>query len=772
MKTNQKKAIWLLIVGATMGCPYEASAQRPPASPLAPNLALPMPMGAQRGAVVELTLTGTNLAGPLGVVTSFPAKITIPKDNNNGQDNAKLRVQIDVPATAALGYGTIHLATSRGISNPRLFCIDDLPQIVETGMNRSAATAQAVPVPGVVCGRVDAQKATVFKFAAKAGQRLAFDLIGRRLGCPLDAQMAIIHEESGRMVAYDHDAPGLQTDPRIVHTFKADGNYLIEIKDVLNRGGADYAFRLRIGDFPCAVVPIPMAAKRGSKATITFAGPEATSAKPVNIDVPSDPTKEFLWVTPQGNSGLSGWPVLLGLSDLEQIVEQEPNDDVKKGQVVPFPCGITGRYPQSGDTDVYRFTAKKGQPIVIQAQTAEWHSPTLVYLVLRNAKTGGEIAKSNPEAAPPADQTLEFTPPDDGDYLLEVQHLNFAGGSSEAYHVSLRPKTADFKLVLGADRCDVPADGYTAIPVDAVREGYNGPIAVRVESTAGVTGSATIPAGQKSALIALQAKPGMPALASLVVVGEATIDNQKVVRSASLRSALGPALADLPYPPRLADVMALVITEPVPLALTAKLEPAEVFPGASVKFTVIAKRGDKLDDVVNLNAILGVPANVTVPKALPPIAKGKQDSTAELKVAANAPIGVFDLMVSGKIKQKVDEFQVYAAPLRLIITNPVALKVEPGDVKLAAGDKATLKIATLRKAGYKGPLKIEVRKLPTGVTATSPMIADGMDGATVEIQAAANAALGEKRDVEIAAIATGAGNLTEIVPFVITIEKK
>ena len=33
----------------------------------------------QRGAKLELTLTGTNLAGPTGLWTSFPAKVTIPR---------------------------------------------------------------------------------------------------------------------------------------------------------------------------------------------------------------------------------------------------------------------------------------------------------------------------------------------------------------------------------------------------------------------------------------------------------------------------------------------------------------------------------------------------------------------------------------------------------------------------------------------------------------------------------------------------------------------
>src|SRR5581483_2580238 len=109
--------------------------QKPPPpvkpNPQAPVLNMPAPLGMQRGTSLELTLTGTNLADPTGVLISFPAMVTIPTDNKNGLDNTKLRVRLEVPADAPLGYHTLRLATTRGMSNLRLFCIDDLPQVLE-----------------------------------------------------------------------------------------------------------------------------------------------------------------------------------------------------------------------------------------------------------------------------------------------------------------------------------------------------------------------------------------------------------------------------------------------------------------------------------------------------------------------------------------------------------------------------------------------------------------------------------------------------------------
>jgi hypothetical protein len=83
-----------------------------PAPTPPPALTAVTPNGIQRGTALELTLTGTNLAGPLGAWASFPAKITIPNDANNGKDAAKLRVKLEVPKDAPLGYHSLRVATA------------------------------------------------------------------------------------------------------------------------------------------------------------------------------------------------------------------------------------------------------------------------------------------------------------------------------------------------------------------------------------------------------------------------------------------------------------------------------------------------------------------------------------------------------------------------------------------------------------------------------------------------------------------------------------
>ena len=49
-----------------------------PVNPQAPTIGFPSSLGAARGSNIELTLTGTNLAHPTGLHTSFPHPVSLP----------------------------------------------------------------------------------------------------------------------------------------------------------------------------------------------------------------------------------------------------------------------------------------------------------------------------------------------------------------------------------------------------------------------------------------------------------------------------------------------------------------------------------------------------------------------------------------------------------------------------------------------------------------------------------------------------------------------
>jgi hypothetical protein len=747
-------------------------AQVPP-NPLAPNLAMPAPMGMQRGTSLELTLTGTSLADPIALWTGFPAKVTIPTDNNNGKDNAKLRVRLDVAKDAPMGFHALRLATKNGISNLRLFCIDDLPQVMEVDTNRSKTTAQAVPVPCVVVGRADPEVSDYFKISATAGQRVSFEILGRRLGSAFDPQLSLIDPRTQRELAYSNDAPGLQTDARLTHTFKEAGDYLIEVRDVQWRGGADFWYRLRIGDFPCATTPVPMAAKRGSKVTVQFAGPNVAGVPPVEVTVPSHPAAEVVWVTPLASNGLYGWPVALAVSNLEEAVEQEPNNEPAKANRISVPGGVTGRFEPKGDIDHFVFAAKKGQRWIIQAHTHEWNSPTEVLMVLKNAM-GMQVAATNPAADP----RIDYTVPADGDYVLAVEHLLFWGGPDETYRVTISPYEPGFDLTLGSDRVDIPVGGVGVVPIQTVaRRDYNGPIEVTVEGPPGIKGQAVIQPGpivpnQPAGLLFLTADPGMaPGPVILGIMGKATINGKLMTVRASARPVVSQALANLPYPPRqLYPQVAAAVTGKPPFTLAVQFDTPEQMRGGPAAITVTTTRAAGFTEEIAL-APLGLPPNVA--PTLKTIPKGQNEVKAQVTPAANAALGQFAISVSGKAKFQNKDYVVLAAPTKLVVALPFDLKVEPVPLKVAPGGKEKLKVTAVRKGGYQGPIAVEVRNLPANVTAPKATIAMGQTAVDIEVTAAGNAAVGDKADVNVLGTAAAAANQQNASPnFTVNIMKK
>ncbi|HEV3444026.1 MAG TPA: hypothetical protein VG099_05245, partial [Gemmataceae bacterium] len=674
-----------------------------------------------------------------------------------------------------VGYHSLRLTTVRGISNLKLFCIDDLPQAPEVTSNRDKTTPQALPVPCVVAGTLDAEKSTWFQITVKAGERLSFDVLGRRLGGPIDPQLSIYDVASKREIAYENDSPGCQSDPRLSYVFKTAGDYLIEVKDVLNRGGGDYVFRLRVGDFPLATVPIPMAIQRGHSGSVAFAGPEVHGVLPVKVTAPKDFVTQALWVAPKGPSGLYGWPVALAVSDLPELVDiDQLRPEPDKILHPEIPVGVTSRLQKSDQTNSCIFTAKKGQKLLVEVQTLELGSPTLVYMVLRNAKTKAEIAKSNPQANPPLDQTIDFTAPEDGDYVVEVQHLNYLGGPSEAYHLTITPSRPSFEVTVSLDRFDLAADGFVALPLQVKRTNFAGPIDVTALGPAGLTGHGTIAANQPAGILLLKAKdlPLGPKIISLVA--EATIDKAVVKQLVSVRQAVSQSLTNLPLPPRdLLTQIAIGVREGDPFRLIATLDQNGCVAGLPANFTVAVERGQGFDGDVALNPPGGLPPGVAPPK-LPTIAKGQKEVTFKLDINTKVPPGPYQLTFSGKGKRDGKEFTVAAMPTTLdVITQPFDLEITPAKVSLAAGDKGKITVKAIRKGGYDGPITVEVKNLPAKVTATKGTIAKGQGAIDLEISAAADAPLGSKMDVQISGMATALGNVTGNSPnFAVVIEKK
>jgi hypothetical protein len=745
-----------------------------------PTLGPVVPPGAQRGTALDLALSGANLADPLAVGLSFPARVNFPTDIPLGKDSTNFRARVEVPPDAPLGLHRLRLATGQGLSNFRAFAVDALPQVQGTDANHSPATAQPVPVPCVVVGRVDAETSNFFKVTVAAGQRLSFEVLGRRLGSALDPLLRLHDARTGRELprAYSDDAPGLQTDARLTHTFPEAGDYLIEVRDTTYKGGADYWFRLRIGDFPCALTPWPLAAKRGAKVAVGFAGPLVDGVAPVEVQVPADPSVEAVSVAPVGANGLPGWPVELLVSDHDEFLAGPSLQTPAEAQRLPVPSGVSGRFLRKSQRDHFVFTARKGQRYTIAAQTAELHSPADVYLTLRSAG-GSELAHSDPQK----ETRIDFTAPTDGDYFIVAEHLNYAFGPNEVYHLTLTQPVPGFELSLTTDRVAVPQGQPALIPVQTlVRHDYAGPIELNVTGPAGLSGTVTVPANvQAPPPAAGQPTPPpfihlpvraaadlAPGVYEIKVRAKAVVEGREVVAYADVRAAVQQQMAGLPFPPRawLRSVGVAVTPKP-PFTLAARYDPPEAVRTLSTKLIVTAARDPGFDGAIEL-AAMGLPPNVTA--AVAPIPPGQTEAVIELKVGEKANLGSFAYSVVGRARQGEREYTSTLLPPPLAVVLPFELKVEPNPVALDQGGRAKLTVTAARKGGYGGPIKLELRNLPANVSAGPATIGPGQTAAAVELTAAAGAPLGSRGDVDVLGTAPPGSQQRASLPFTVRVQ--
>ena len=85
----------------------------------------------------------------------------------------------------------------------------------------------------------------------------------------------------------------------------------------------------------------------------------------------------------------------------------------------------------------------------------------------------------------------------------------------------------------------------------------------------------------------------------------------------------------------------------------------------------------------------------------------------------------------------------------------------------------SVKVTATRKAGYKGPISVELRNLPAKVTAAKGTIAQDQSGTELELSAAADAAAAEAANVDALGAATALANLQNASPpITVRVQKK
>lgn len=184
-----------------------------------PYLESIFPFGGRRGTSVTLQWMGRNLEG----LESLPLQIA---------------------PTAPLGRQEVRARTPLGYSNPVAFEVGDLEETADTEPNDTPEQAQAISLPRVIPGRLGTEKdVDVFRFKSPADQRWVVEVQARSFGSRLDALMTL-SDTNGTVLQRNDDAAG--PDARIEFDAKKDAEYRLTLRDLTQRGGDRFGYRLSV----------------------------------------------------------------------------------------------------------------------------------------------------------------------------------------------------------------------------------------------------------------------------------------------------------------------------------------------------------------------------------------------------------------------------------------------------------------------------------------------------------------------------------------------
>jgi hypothetical protein len=643
----------LALLAAAAQSPPAKKAPAPPPPPLEPPqevVASIYPAGGQRGHTVEVTVTGTGLAPEEVMVTGGGVTGRVLETKSATQ----ARVSVAIAESAEPGEREFRLRNAGGVSNRARFVVGTLPEINEVEPNSTLAQAQKIAaLPVAINGQILSADRDYFQFHARAGETLVCAVEARSLlpfiadAVPgwFDAILAI-YDSEGRQIRYADDF-GFKPDPVLFFSPPEDGDYTIEVRDIVFRGRADFVYRLTLGAIPYVTGVFPLGGRRGETIDVQLRGvnlPERTA----RISVPTDAPRVMR---------VTAAAIPFAASDLPSAAANDANHAPEQAQRVTAPVAIDGRIANPGVSDYYVFHADKGQKLLMEAMARRLDSPLDSILTLYNAKR--EAVAENDDWTDPlesqlthhADSHLVYTFPAAGDYSLRLRDIQGKGGDEYAYRLLIAPLKPDFALRVTPDNPRLGQGDTAAITVTALRrDEFAGDIALSVEDLPPgfLASEGVIPAGQTEGRLTITAPiDAVPGVVSPAIVGTAAIGTDTVRRRAETAEAVMQAFAYTHYltTPRLL----MAVTPPAAFTLSAEVppgEPLEVKPGAETPFVVKVRRRPGAANAVTIGAVRL--ANNTITTKSIQVTADKDEVTIAVAATKDAKPGLRqDIIISG-----------------------------------------------------------------------------------------------------------------------------
>ena len=770
----------------------------------APMLERLEPRGAQRGKAVKLTLVGTGLTSEAEILTSLPAGVTpLTPPKREGRAGRELPFLLEIPADAAIDTYPIRIRTREGLSNVLLFTLGAFPETVEDEseaeiedpLNDSIRTAQQVTTPVIVNGNLGPGDRDYYRFEARAGERLVFEVEARRAGSAIDPTLRVL-DADGNVVARNEDAVGLGVDARAEVVFDKPGPYFVEVHEAKFGALPENFYRLKIGDFNYADGIFPLGWQRGGKVKAVLFGGNLEKTAELRPDLAAvDEKTRSIRISVPGKPGALPLNFAIG-TDAETFEPRKAKNRTLKPGVV-----VNGRVAKTGEVDRYSLAVAPGETWRFQVEAASLGTSSLYSLLTLYDEAGTKLASAGD--IPPKDNIYEVVSsmePGEDPFLVltipegarklavTVEDLLGRGGREFAYRLLAKREAGDFELTVTTPYLNIPERGTAIFSVLANRRGYQGAIKIEIPNLPDdieMSGGniAPTPIGSEGgirfrrALVTLTPKPGAPARMLDLDVWGVGKTKDKAFRRHALSPVVVSVATDAGAVPLTPDDIEAPLMNTALAATVASEEPAVL--------ELLTPRFVRL--IMGQNHELAWSFHARQPGIRPPeeiearlgiatfVNRGERKKYAKegtMTVVTSETVGFgtefadlplrFDMLLSGKIKVDGVERIVYAPAVTFEMVLGYGVDL-PTELTLRPGETTTLAGSVTREPGFDSPISVKLDGLPAGVSCKE---AEVTSAAQFELSCTAgDEAEPGRYDIQITASSTLPGSEKKHVPL-------
>ncbi len=688
-----------------------------------PELEYTLPRGGQRGSEVKVTFHGNRLADAKEVL--FHQEGMSFKDIKN-VDDKKVEATIVIAPDCRLGEHHLRLRTVGGTTYARTFWVSQFPNVAEVEPNDDFEAPQEIALNSTVEGQAKPEEVDFYKVTAKKGQRISVEMEAlrintRRNAVAVDPYVAILDKERFELAVSD-DSALLKQDSVTSIIAPEDGEYIIEVRDSAYQGNGYY--RAHIGTYPRPLAVYPAGGKVGTEVEFTFLGDQKGAYKQ-KAKLPAEPTDEFEvfgenegLIPPSGNK--------VRVSSYDNVLEAEPNNSTKEATAgASLPLAFNGVLQEAGDTDYFKFSAKKGQRFRFSAYANRIGSPvdTVIYVYDANGKSIG----SSDDADGSSDSRYDFSVPADGEYFVRIRDMLDRGGENFVYRIEAQPFEPTINLTMPEmirrdsqywKQFDIPQGNHYAMVVNVSRQNFSGDVVFDMPKLpAGVTWEAgTVPKNISQFPILLKAAPDAPIEGGMYpLLAKPTDPEQKVVGRFQqeldlVRGNPNGALYYASYH----DEVPVAVTEAVPFTISIDKPKVPLVRNGTMKLKVRAQRKEGFDKKITVR-MLWRPPGISCPATMT-FSETANEVEYELNANANAELATWKITMLAQSDAGKGPIVVAAPFTELTVEEPfVGMKMNLATVQQGQPVEMLCDLDQLRD--FEGEAEVQIFGLPAKATA-------------------------------------------------------